>query len=469
MKRILISLLLLAMILNVFALVSCNDDPPLVELDLTGVYDGSAVSISFWHSMGAENKALLDDAIARFNEIYPNIKVEHQSYGDYDGVFEQIRTKLTAGKQPNFAFCYPDHVATYNKSESVIALDELINNKNVIEGSGEIMGFTDAQIADFIPMYYNEGRGFGDGKMYCLPFQKSTEVLYYNKTVFDALGLEAPKTWDDVEEIVVKIKEAYPKSTPLGYDSSENFFITLTEQYGSGYTSATGEHYLFVNDTNKAFIAKFAEWYQKGWMTTSELMGGSYTSDAFKKANDEVGKVFMSIGSSAGARYQRPDKVNGEYPFEVGIATLPQVNANNPKVISQGPSVCIFEDDNVQEVYASWLLLKFLTTDQSFQAVYSMKSGYVPVIQSVYETEQYKKSLEKADGGDFITALVAKVAIEQKDAYFTSPAFAGSADARTQVGLLVEGVFGKFELGKDNSALINEQFQKFYDICKEND
>lgn len=469
MKRILTSLLLIAMLLGTFAMAACGPKPEYIELDLTGVYDGSAVTISFWHSMGQENKALLDEAIARFNEVYPNIKVEHQSYGDYDGVFDQIRTKLTAGKQPNFAFCYPDHIATYNKSESVIALDDLINNQNVIEGSGEIMGLTQAQLDDFIPMYYNEGKTFGDGKMYCLPFQKSTEVLYYNKTVFTTLGINEPKTWDDVAAACAKLKQEYPNCTPLGYDSSENFFITLAAQHGSDYTSATGEHYTFVNDTNKAFINKFAEWYAKGWMTTSELMGGSYTSDAFKKKNDELGKVFMSIGSSAGARYQRPDKEGNAYPFEVGIATLPQVDVNNPKVISQGPSVCIFEDENVQEVYASWLLVKFLTTDQSFQAVYSMKSGYVPVIQSVYETEQYKKSLEKADGGDFITALVAKVAIEQKDAYFTSPAFPGSADARTNVGLLVEGVFGQYKLNQDNTALINEQFTKFYDICKAND
>ena len=470
MKRIYVSLiLLLAMLVSTLALTACPQDQPYINLDLTGVYDGSKVEISFWHSMGAENKAVLDDAIARFNETYPNIKVTHQSYGDYDGVFEQIRTKLTAGKQPNFAFCYPDHVATYNKSESVIALDDLINNKNVIEGSGEMMGLTDAQLADFIPMYYNEGKGFGDDKMYCLPFQKSTEVLYYNKTVFEDLGISEPKTWDDVAAACTTLKAKYPNCTPLGYDSSENLFITLAAQYGSNYTSATGEHYLFVNDTNKAFVNKFAEWHQKGWLTTSELMGGSYTSDAFKKADDELGKVFMSIGSSAGARYQRPDKVNNKYPFDVGIATLPQVDPTNPKVISQGPSVCIFEDENVQEVYASWLLLKFLTTDQSFQAIYSMKSGYVPVIQSVYETEQYKKSLEKADGGDFITALVAKIAIEQKDAYFTSPAFAGSADARTQVGLLIEGVFSQYQLGEDNTALINAQFQKFYEICKEND
>ena len=479
MKKSIVSLLLLVvMLVNVFAFTACQqpggnggnggNGGGYASDNLNGVYDGSKVTITFWHTMGSENKTLLEDAIARFNEMYPNITVDHQSYGDYDGVFEQVRTKLTAGKQPNIAYCYPDHVATYNRSESVITLDDLINNQNVIESTGEMMGFTQAQLDDFIEGYYNEGKEYGDGKMYSLPFQKSTEVLYYNKTIFTELGLEAPKTWDDVENAIKVIKEKYPLSTPLGYDSEENFFITLAAQYGNDYTSSNAdEHYTFVNDGNKAFVNKFAEWHQKGWMSTSALMGGSYTSDGFKKANDETGKIFMSIGSSAGARYQRPDKVDGKYPFEVGIVPVPQVSMDNPKVISQGPSICIFDDTNVQEVYASWLFVKFITTDAKFQAQYSMKSGYVPVIKSVGETATYKNYLEKADGGDFITSLVAKVALEQESYYFTSPAFAGSADARTQVGLLVQSVFTKYQLGADNTKMINDEFQKYYENCQD--
>ena len=474
MKKSLVSLLLLvAMFANIFAFTACDlFGGGYTELDLTGEYDGSAVTISFWHSMGAENKALLDSAIARFNEMYPNIKVEHQSYGDYDGVFDVIRTKLTAGKQPSFAFCYPDHVATYNKSESVICLDDLINNKNVLE-SGEMMGFTDAQIADFIPAYYNEGKEYGDGKMYSIAFQKSTEVLYYNKTIVDPimakLNIDTLDTWDKVELVIQELKTQYPMSTPLGYDSSENFFITLSIQNDAPYTSATGEHYLFNNDKSKAFVAKFAEWYQKGWMTTSELMGGSYTSDAFKKGNDESGKVFMSIGSSAGARYQRPEKVDGKCPFDIEIVPIPQVSESNPKVISQGPSICLFKDQNPQENYAAWLFLKFLTTDKIFQAQYSLKSGYVPVIKSVSEDPDYKKYLDKADGGDFITSLVAKVALEQESYYFTSPAFVGSADARTQVGILAYAIFNNYNLKATddvNRAMIDQKFAITVAECK---
>ena len=436
-------------------------------LDLAnGAYDGSEVTIEFWHTMGMSNRAILEDAIARFNEIYPNIKVEHMSYGDYDEIYNQVRVKLTIGRQPNLVFCYPDHVATYNKANAVITFDELMANQSVVSSSGEMMGLTQAQLDDFIDGFLSEGREYGDGKMYSLPFQKSTEVLYYNKTVFDQNGIPAPETWDDVEAAIKVLKEIYPRSTPLGYDSEENFFITLAAQNGNDYTSATGEHYTFVNDGNKAFVAKFAEWYQKGWMTTSSLTAGYYMSDLFTPSdNNSYGKVFMYVGSSAGAKYSLPDKIGSDYPFEVGVVPVPQVDINNPKVISQGPSLCMFEDTNPQEVYASWLFIKFLTTDVQFQVQYSMNSGYVPVIESAAENAAYQAFLSKADGGDFITSLVAKVALEQQDYYFSTPAFVGSADARTNVGLLVQSVFEKYTLGADNKAMIDEQFKKYYDYC----
>jgi multiple sugar transport system substrate-binding protein len=184
--------------------------------------------------------------------------------------------------------------------------------------------------------------------MYTLPLSKSTEVLYYNKTFFEANGLSVPTTWDEMEAVCRKIKELVPNSTPLGYDSENNWFITMCEQYNSPYTSATevdGTNFLFNNETNWKFVERFASWYGDDLVTTKELLGG-YTSNEFIKAEGELGKSYMSIGSSAGATHQAPAAVNGEYPFEVGIAPIPQVDKNNRKVISQGPSVCIFQQEN---------------------------------------------------------------------------------------------------------------------------
>jgi len=416
-------------------------------------YDGSEVTIKFYHTMGSNLTTVLDQYIAEFNTIYPNIHVEYTSVGGYDDVRDQVSTEITVGAQPNIAYCYPDHVALYNLAMAVQPLDELIDHPEI--------GLTAEQKADFIEGYYNEGKQFGDGLMYTMPISKSTEVLYYNKTFFDENGLTVPATWDELEAVCEKIKEIDPMSIPLGYDSEANWFITMTEQYASPYTSATEPHFLFDNETNRAFIKKFREWYEKGYLTTQTLYG-AYTSGLFTSTTEV--KSYMSIGSSAGATYQRPAaNADGSYPFEVGIATIPQVSMDNQKVISQGPSVCIFKKSNPQEVIASWLFVKYLTTTVEFQAEFSMASGYVPVLKSVAENPVYADFLSKADGGNYVSALSAKVCLEQADAYYTSPAFNGSSEARDQVGdLLCACLTG----AGDADEVIEEAFEKAIEECE---
>ena len=477
MKKFVALLLAAVMIFSVTACSKKNDSGNTTDSGKTaqggkgslaipsGGYDGSAVTIIFYHTMGANLSEVLNAYIAEFNKLYPNITIEASQVGSYDDVRNQISTEITVGDQPNIAYCYPDHVALYNLAGAVQTLDDLIASTEEVkraDGSTETLGLTSAQVADYIEGYYKEGQQFGDGKMYTLPFSKSTEVLYYNKTFFDANGLALPKTWDDMEALCKKIKEIDPESIPLGYDSEANWFITMCEQSGSPYTSATGDHFLFDNDTNKAFIKKFREWYQAGLLTTQTLYG-AYTSGLFTA--DSGTRSYMSIGSSAGATHQRPAAdADGKYPFEVGIATIPQVNASNPKVISQGPSVCIFKKSNVQEVIASWLFVKFLTTSVEFQAEFSMTSGYVPVLKSVGSNPTYAEFIGKADGGNYISALSAKVCLEQESAYYTSPAFNGSSKARDQVGKLLSKCLAATT--DDVDKMINDAFKDAVDECE---
>ncbi len=438
MKKVLVSLLLLiVMMFNVVALTGC-DIAGLIGGIIGGTPDDGKVTITFYHTMGENLRTILDQYIVEFNKLYPDITIDHTQVGSYDDVRDQIKTELTVGNQPNIAYCYPDHVALYNLALAVKTLDEYIASTEVVEradGTTEILGLTQEQINDFIPAYYEEGRQFGDNLMYTMPFSKSTEVLYYNKTFFDEHNIKVPTTWEELEAVCAQIKEIDPNSIPLGYDSEANWFITMTEQLGTPYTSATGDHFLFDVAENHEFCADFREWYLKGYVTTQEILG-SYTSSLF--TSKETTKSYMSIGSSAGATHQRPTKNDdGSYPFEVGIAPIPQVNPATPKVISQGPSVCIFEAPEA-EMRASWLFVKYLVTSVQFQADFSRVSGYVPVIKSVNTDPVYANFLSKANGGEYIAALSAKVCLEQADAYYVSPAFNGSSDARDQVGILLQ-------------------------------
>ncbi len=459
-----------------------------------GGYNGEPVTIKFYHTMGLALRDVLDMYIEEFNVLYPNITIEHEQTGGYDDVRDQIKTELTVGEGPNIAYCYPDHVALYNIAKAVTTLDNLIGSQIEVtraDGTTEILGLTQEQQDDFIPGFYNEGRAFGDGLMYTMPFSKSTEVLYYNKTFFEANGLSLPTHWwctescganctTSLEYVCRKIKELDPTSIPLGYDSESNWFITMCEQLGTPYTSATGDKFLFDNDANKEFIKRFKEWYNNGWLTTQEIYG-AYTSGLFINQDASLPRSYMSIGSSAGASHQRPAKLSdGKYPFEVGISTIPQVDPSNPKVISQGPSVCIFQKSNPQEVIASWLFVKFLTTSTDFQAAFGDASGYMPVLKSVRDESKavydesgkavnaiaiYLDKLGKADGYDNITYLSAKIALEQSSAYYVSPAFNGSSAARDQVGQLVENIFILTKTGAELNTAIDQLFANAIAEC----
>lgn len=467
MKKKLSAIVLAGMMacLSLVGLVGCGGGGGKQVKDFVmpenGFDTNKTVEITFYHTMGADLRKVLTDYIEQFNEFYPNIKVTEDAIGKYEDVRDQIQTEINAGKQPDLAYCYPDHVALFNQSKSVLSLNGFLPDgeyKDMVvkraDGTTESLGFTQEQVDAFIPGYYQEGYEFGDGtNMYTLPFSKSTEVLYYNKTFFETNKLDVPTTWAEMEDVCAKIKELVPSCTPFGYDSEANWFITMCKQYGSPYTSSSGKLFQFDNKQNRDFVDMLDKWYKKGYFITQNI-NKTYTSNLFKQQTS-----YMCIGSSAGAKNQIPTRVDNEYPFEVGIARIPQVDVNNPYVISQGPSVCIFKQNDPQRVLASWLLAKFLTTNIGFQARFSSVSGYVPVITTVTENEVYKDNLDNADGFGNTTYLAAKACMEQANAYFTSPAFVGSSKARDEVGNLMQAVF-------TNSKSLDAAFKDAIEECE---
>ena len=418
-----------------------------------GGYDGSKVTITFANTTGQDKARIIEEAIEDFNELYPNITVlVDNSIKSYDELSKRILTELVSGKQPNVAFCYPDHVALYNRANAVVAIDDFLSdgqfkNMTVTNSAGvEPLGLTQAQQNDYVQAFFDEGSVYGDGHTYTLPFAKSTEVMYYNKDFFDEHHLTVPATWDEMETVCKQIQGIIGKKNgkyPLGYDSDANLFITMCEQYNSPYISATGDHFLFDNAKNQEFVKDLVDLYNDDCLITQSTNNDRYVSNLFTQEN-----CFMSIGSSAGSSYHYAD-------FNIGVAPIPQVDISNPKSTLQGPSVCIFRDENPQEVLASWLFVKFLTTDVQLQCRYSEASGYMPVTKSAYNNEIYQEYLSATS----LPARTAKLCaeLEKRNVFFTTPAFVGSSKAYEQVGLLMKTAL----LGGN----IEEAFKQAVDAC----
>ena len=439
----------------------------ITEFDMPeGGYDGSKVTITFANTTGQNLERIVADAIADFNVLYPNITVKvDNSNKNWSDLNNNIATKITTGKQPHIAYCYSDHVAQYNEYNAVLPLNDFLpdgafKDMTVTNTAGEeALGLTQAQKDDYVDIFFAEGSVYGDNKIYTLPFAKSTEVMFYNEDFFKAHpDIKIPTTWEEMEETCEKIQNIIGKNNgkyPLGYDSDANLFITMCEQHESPYTSAAGkDHFLFNNETNRNFVKDLVEWYKKGYLITQNTNGPNkqYTSYLFTEE-----KCIMSIGSTGGASYQDPGAVDDAAKFTVGVARVPQLKPDKPKTILQGPSVCIFKKDNPQEVIASWLLVKYLTTNVMFQGRYSEVSGYIPVTKSAYQNPLYQEFLSEGS----LTARVASTcaAMVEDNAFYTSDAFPGSSKARERVEILMEAVF----FGKD----IADEFAKAVKACND--
>ena len=402
--------------------------------------------VTFWHTMGQDKQALVDRIIGEFNKVYPDIEIEHSAQGDYTGLHEKLKSAIPAGTMPTMAFCYPDHVADYMSSNAVINIDTYLARDD--------LKFTAEEGAqsDFVESYWKEGQAYQTTGTYSVPFAKSTEVMFYNKTFFDKYSskISVPTTWAEMWETCRIIKEEIMPlepgiEFPMGYDSDSNLFITLCEQRGIPYitnenVNSAEDHIKFNNADAKALINDLVQKERAGYFATKNcLANNAYTSTYFTEE-----KTVMSIGSTGGTSYQTSSN------FEVAVAPAPVTSntGSGNKIISQGPSICFFKKGSAEIKEGAWKFYKFLT--KAFNtAAYATMSGYEPVRTSAKSLPEYQTYLQ----GTSLQAKVSKVtATIDGDRFIYSPVFVGSAKAREEVGTILSLVYSNLKTLDDAFA-----------------
>ena len=418
------------------------------------------IEITIWHAMGEANQALLQKYADSFKVKYPNVTVIIPAgVGNYDTLKTNMINAITADAMPNLVQAYPDHVAEYLNGKAVLNLNPYISSTQWgLNG--------DDDINDIIESYLEENSQYdASGTYYSLPFNKSTEVMIYNKTAYDALGLTAPTTWQDIIAAAPQLKAygdaiaeakvlaAKPTATPAeiaaakalivpaSYDSTGNAFITFTRQFNGGYTAINFQtfkgEYLWRDNANTTAAMQFLK-DNKSIITLPEFWDQQYASTPFVNQ-----QTFVTIGSSAGVRYNVPatDPTTQQPIFEIGVAPVPY-NAATPEhkaVIQQGTNISLMKTGTEQQQLASWLFLKHLINTEN-TIDWAMQTGYLPVRTSAYESTTYQAFLTSPTANQKYISMSANAAYTQSGYMFYDPAFIGSSRARTQVGLALERI-----------------------------
>jgi len=396
----------------------------------------------------------IEKAIEAFAKVEPNVTVVNiKETGGYPDVKNKAISQLATGEHPDLIVAYPDAVQELVDYQAVVKLDDYLDDP--------VYGWTEEEREDVIETYLDEGCQYPLPGYYSLPFAKSTEAMYYNKSVLIGLNLAGVDasinggnpisedyledlTWEELFGHLIPALQAYDaaadndhkiltgskyKHSIFGYDSDDNLFITLAEQYGYPYTSIDeyGEGSIdFVNDGMKGLMKTFNAAYKSGGFITKGSNNNDYTNYSF---TDNCS--LFSVGSTGGAKYQYSQN------FVTGVAPIPHAEGEDPKVINQGPSLAILKHDD-NRALASWLFYKFFTNTAN-NANWSITTGYAPVRYSVLTNDDYMEfcNPDGKDGEDLMKAITMSYVGTIGNDLFSSPVFKGSSEARTQVGGLM--------------------------------
>lgn len=499
-----------------------------VDQELSNQLPSSPVVIKFWHCLGQEKTKNLNKVIEAFNVKYAGHFVLEASVpggSTYDGLHSAVKTRVASGNVPALTMGYPDSFSEYMgtrlEGSDILRLTNFINdertiNVNVIEkndqgnwvvkkdGSGNPvkedlhLGFTAAELADFVVPYLHEGEGYQFEGYWSLPMYKSTEVMFYNYDYFmgdnpvnDKIFENDDNYWDIIEAKTALGK--YYSQYHDAYATKLQELKTYVEAHGGvTYEVPTKWDEMLIDKTGKKSLAKqmiddrathgvdntnfcpvgydsdanmvISQMIQRGIPYTSndnieskadhllfnnsqavallEEIYGCITNNYLctKYSIDQTGSSYTNDKFSRKECVISIGSTGGsDYQvndnFAVEVAPVPY-SGDTPRYVQQGPSICFFDNENTNITTGAWLFYKMLC-DPDMNTALATENSYDPVRISSVESDSYAEFISRKKEAllNYVPTITHLPQIANNQ--FTTPVFVGSSTCRTQMAELI--------------------------------
>jgi len=343
-------------------------------------------TIEFWHSMRGANAEAIDRLVSEFNaQNAGKIEVKAVFQGSYDETIDKYKVSVQQKNTPALVQIYDIGTRFMVDSKQVVPMYKFIEKD----------GYDTSQIEPNIASYYSV-----EGKLWSMPFNSSTPLLYYNKEAFERAGLDPnkpPTNLDEIAEMAEKltVKDASGKTVQYGFGAAiygwllEQLLATDGKEYCDNGNGRNGlaTKVLFDQETG----VKVAQWW-------TDLVKAGYAVNTGRKTEDaqaafKAGTVAIHLESTSVLRGY-VDAAQGK--FTVLTAPYPKVDSSSTGgPIIGGASLWINGVGHTdQEKRAAWEFVKFALTPEQ-QAKWHTGTGYVPVNPKALDEPIDKEWMEK--------------------------------------------------------------------------
>ncbi|MDF7638221.1 extracellular solute-binding protein [Lactobacillus sp. ESL0791] len=324
-------------------------------------------TVVFWHGMQGDQATTLKKLTAEFEKKNPNINVKLEGQGSYSESQNDLQAKINSTLQspknlPTITQAYPDWLTAAAKNKMLVDLTPYINNKDVGWGSVKASGIRSDLLSGATI----------NGKQYGIPFNKSTEIMIYNKDMFKKYGIkQVPTTMAELKQDAQTIyKKSNHQVVGAGFDSLSNYYVLGMKDEGVDFSKNID----FAGSTSKKVLNYYADGIKDGYFR----MPGS---DKYLYIPFTNKKVAMIITSSSTETWVKGSLKN---KFTYDVAARP-----GKYTMGQGTDIYMFKQASAMQKAAAFKYMRFLVSKES-QLTWAKATGYIPVNSAAAESSEYK-------------------------------------------------------------------------------
>ena len=338
---------------------------PAQAIDVTMYYPVSA---------GGPIAKAYESLAADFSREYPSIQIKPVFSGDQVETLVKAQTAARGGNPPAMAVVDSTNVFSLVDSDLIRPVSELVRSAD-----------EEAMIADIYPAFLSNA--LIGSKMWSLPFQRSTMIMYYNKDIFRAAGLDPehpPASWDELRAMAPRLTVKDPQGHITRYaieipSSAPDLywpFQAMVTQAGGTLMSDDGRRTFFDTPASVKALSFWSELITSGAMPSGITAWPTVPADFL---NQKTAIIWHTTGNLV--------RLTSEAKFPVGVAMLPAEARRGTPV--GGGNIFFFKGVPEAETEAAWTFAKWLLSPQR-SAEFSIRTGYVAVRAAAYDTTAMK-------------------------------------------------------------------------------
>ena len=329
------------------------------------------VTLNVWYAVSGTSGETFVQLAEEFDAANDLVDLELSYSGNSSDTATKVSAALLTDTAPDVALMYAGPLYTGGRGDYTIQSlieDEDFHADDIYAGMWDYCTYM-------------------DGGVCAVPYGISTQVLYYNKDILEAAGVDMtnpPATWEELREVCRQCIEKGNVNNAdefIGFEVSDAPWLFKSMLMQNGCAIIENNDGQIVPIYNDAQALEVAE-YWKSLVDEGIMPAGEHNNAENKFLSGNC--AFIAASSNRISRWP------GATEFEIGAIEMPTFGES--RSLALGGNVLVILTQDPQRVAAAWEFIKAMTTTENI-TTFSLATGYLPIRRSSVETEQAQQAI----------------------------------------------------------------------------